>query len=56
MTPRRLLQLVAVMLASTSSLARAQDGSHSRLLVLTDISSITAGVGEPERPSRFCSL
>jgi hypothetical protein len=48
MTRRRLLHLVAVMLGSTSLLARAQEGSQPRLLVLTDISSITAGVAEPD--------
>ena len=48
MRGRRLLLLVMVVLGSTLSPSLAQDDPRPRLLVLTDISSLTAGVAEPD--------
>jgi hypothetical protein len=48
MMGRRLLIHVTSVLGSTLSPSLAQDDPRPRLLVLTDISSLTAGVAEPD--------
>jgi hypothetical protein len=48
MKNRRLLLLVMVAFGSTFSPSLANENPHSRLLVLTDISSLTAGIAEPD--------
>ncbi len=48
MKDRRLLLLMMVFLGSTFSPSQAYDDPHPRLVVLTDISSLTAGVAEPD--------
>src|SRR5271165_6676310 len=42
------LMLISVILALTPAPSEAQDVSRARLIVLTDISSLTAGVAEPD--------
>ena len=42
------LLLIPVILALTPAPSEAQDVSRARLIVLTDISSLTAGVAEPD--------
>jgi hypothetical protein len=48
MNGQKILHLVMVVLGSTFCPSLAQDVPRSRLLVLTDISSLTAGVAEPD--------
>jgi len=48
MKGRRLLLLVMGAFGSTFSPSLAHDDPHPRLIVLTDISSLTAGVAEPD--------
>jgi Protein of unknown function (DUF1593) len=48
MKDRRLLLLMMVFLGSTFSPSQAYDDPHPRLVVLTDISSLTAGIAEPD--------
>ncbi len=48
MMGRRLLILVMAVLGTTLSPSLAHDNPRPRLLVLTDISSLTAGVAEPD--------
>jgi hypothetical protein len=48
MNGQRLLILVMVVLGFAFSPSLAQDTSRTRLVVLTDISSLTAGVAEPD--------
>jgi hypothetical protein len=48
MNCQKLLLVMMVLLGSTCSPSLAQDASRPGLLILTDISSLTAGVAEPD--------